>query len=88
MSSWGIGNFVRPVGMKMSNDVYQIIGEEGNCWIMYGYRYLGGGYHDGLIPKSVEFVQMDDGSLGWQKMTNSRTIRRPSNKQFEMFKDM
>lgn len=88
MSSWKIGNYVRPIGMRESNDVYQIIGEQDSCWIMYGYRYRGGEYHDGPIPKSVEFVQMDDGTMGWHKLTNSRTIRRPSNKQFEMFKDM
>lgn len=87
MSNWKIGNYVRPIGMRISNDVYQIIDEEGTSWVMYGHRYLGGGYHDGLIPKSVEFIKSKDGNPGWEKLANTKVIRRPSKKQFEMFKN-
>jgi hypothetical protein len=84
MAKWCIGNYVRPIGMRQSNDVYQIVGENENSWILYGHRFLGGGYHDGGVPKSVEFENSQGNKL-WEKLANTKTIKRPTTNQFNRF---
>lgn len=84
MEKWQVGNYVRPIGMRQSNDVYQIVGENETSWILYGYRFLGGGYHDGEVPKSVEFETCQGNKL-WEKLANTKTIKRPTINQFNRF---
>ena len=86
--AWKIGDYVRSASYKESKEIYQIIGEKGDDWVMYAHGYLGGGYNYGYIPKCVELIKRDDGTFGWEKLLSSNIIGRPSNKQFEMFKNI
>ena len=74
-NSWEVGDLVRPEWMRFPKDIYEIVGEEGDNWLMYGWRGRkdAGGYYDGQIPKSVE-----SGKLGpWEKV--GRIMKRRKN---------
>ena len=85
MSTWKIGNYVRSISMRNSKDIYQIIGERGDDWVMYKYRYLGGEHNDGYIPKCVEFMKTQNGENTWEKLSNNTSLGRPKKELFKTF---